>query len=79
MPKLHSVLTHAQEQMRLFDGTGDALEDDIKIIHQIAGRYAHRTARLNNHEMQAIANEKMEANSHNSNVMKYNSQSLSHS
>ena len=33
-PKVHSVLAHAMDQMKL-EGIGDMLEDDVEHIHQI--------------------------------------------
>jgi hypothetical protein len=35
-PKVHSVLVHALDQMKEFQGIGDMLEDDVEHIHQIA-------------------------------------------
>ena len=36
-PKLHSLINHAVKQMRKLGGFGDMLEDDVEMIHQIAG------------------------------------------
>jgi hypothetical protein len=38
IPKIHSVLVHAMEQMRACDGIGDMLEDDVEHIHQLAAK-----------------------------------------
>jgi hypothetical protein len=35
-PKVHSVLVHALDQMKEFEGIGNMLEDGIEHIHQIA-------------------------------------------
>jgi hypothetical protein len=67
-PKLHSLLTHTVKQMRLFGGIGDILEDDVEKMHQIAGQFEHRSARLKNPDTRALVHAKMEALSHNKDV-----------
>jgi hypothetical protein len=65
-PKVHSVLVHALDQMKEFQGIGDMLEDDVEHIHQIAARIESRTSRMKNKAQQAFVHSKIEAiqNSH---------------
>jgi phage gpG-like protein len=78
-PKLHSLLSHTVNQMRLFGGIGDILEDDVEMMHQIAGRFEHRTARLKNPGMRALVHARMEAITHSKDVMHHVAQSLKRS
>jgi hypothetical protein len=65
-PKVHSVLVHALDQMKEFQGIGDMLEDDIEHIHQIAAQIQSRTSRMKNKAQQAFVHSKIVAiqNSH---------------
>ncbi len=64
-PKVHSVLVHALDQMKEFQGIGDMLEDDVEHIHQIAARIESRS-RMKNKAQQAFVHLKTEKiqNSH---------------
>jgi hypothetical protein len=60
-PKIHSLLNHAVEQMRKYNGIGDTLEDDIEQIHQISAKIESRVSRMKNKGQQAHVHSKMEA------------------
>jgi hypothetical protein len=60
-PKVHSLLTHALEQMKRFDGFGDTLEDDIEHMHQISASLEAQVGQMKNKEQQALIHSKMEA------------------
>jgi len=70
-PKFHALLCHAAKQMRFFGGIGDVLEDDVERMHQVAGRFEHRTANVKNPEKRALFHAKMEALSHNKDIITY--------
>ena len=70
-PKLHSLITHALPQMRMFGGIGDILEDDVEKMHQIAGRSESRVARLKSATNRALAEAKIEAISKNCQVKQH--------
>jgi hypothetical protein len=75
MPKLHSLLSHALKQMQKFGGIGDILEDDVEKMHQIAGRFEHRTARIKNPNKRALVHAQMEARTHNKHVQHHAAES----
>jgi len=60
-PKIHSLLNHAVEQMRKYNGIGDTLEDDVEHIHQRAAKIESRVTRMKNKGQQAHVHSKMEA------------------
>jgi hypothetical protein len=60
-PKVHSLLSHALEQMKRLGGIGDTLEDDIEHMHQISARLEARVSRMKNKEQQAFIHSKMES------------------
>ena len=60
-PKVHSILAHALEQAKVFQGIGDTLEDDIEHMHQISARIESRISRMKNKEQQAFVHSRMEA------------------
>jgi hypothetical protein len=74
-PKLHSLINHAVKQMRKIGGFGDMLEDDVEMIHQIAGRFEARSSSIKSHEMRALSHAKMEAVSHNKEMQMHIKQS----
>ena len=45
-PKFHALLHHALSQMRMFNGFGDMLEDEVEKSHQYGNRFAQRVAKL---------------------------------
>jgi hypothetical protein len=51
-PKVHSILVHALEQVKLFNGIGDTLEDDIEHMHQISARIESCVSQMKNKEQQ---------------------------
>jgi hypothetical protein len=59
-PKMHSVLNHGLEHMRLYDGIGDTLEDDIEHLHQMSARIEARTSRMKNKGQQAFVHSEIE-------------------
>jgi hypothetical protein len=65
--------------MRLFGGIGDILEDDVEMMHQVAGRFEHRTARLKSSNKRALVHAKMEAVSNNKDVIQHVERSCKHS
>jgi hypothetical protein len=67
-PKVHSLLEHAVKQMSCFGGIGDILEDDIERYHQIACRFEHRTARINQPQKRAAVQSQMESTALNKEV-----------
>ena len=67
-PKVHSLLGHAVQQMKRFEGIGDMLEDDVERIHQIATKIESRVTRIKNKNMQALAHSKIEAVQNNYDV-----------
>ncbi len=52
-PKIHSLLNHAVEHMRKYNGIGDTLEDDVERIHQISAKIESRVSRMKNKKQQA--------------------------
>jgi hypothetical protein len=66
IPKVHSALVHALEQIREFPGIGDMMEDDVEHIHQLAAKIEARTSRMKDKARQAFVHSKIEAiqNSH---------------
>lgn len=46
-PKLHILLDHTIDQVRLFGGVADLAEDFVEKTHQISKRLDHATARMN--------------------------------
>ena len=48
MPKFHILLDHTIDQVCLFGGIADLVEDFIEKSHQISKRLDHITARLSN-------------------------------
>ena len=78
-PKVHSLLIHAPKQMQRFNGIGDLLEDDVEKMHQIAGSFESRVARLKSATNRALAQAKMEAITHNNAVRKCLEQSQNQS
>jgi hypothetical protein len=46
MPKIHGFLSHAVPQMRLLQGIGDTLEDNVERIHQITAQIESRVSRM---------------------------------
>jgi hypothetical protein len=60
-PKVHSLLVHALEQVQLFQGIGDTLEDDIKHMHQISARIESRVSRKKIKNQQALVHSRLEA------------------
>ncbi len=65
-PKVYSVLVHALEQMREFQGIGEMQEDDLEHIHQIDAKIESQTNRMKDKARQAFVHSKIEAiqNSH---------------
>jgi ferritin-like protein len=61
MPKAHSLLAHALEQAKAFQGVGDTLEDDIEHMHQISARIESYIGQMKNKEQQAYVHSSMEA------------------
>jgi len=45
-PKIHCLLVQAIHQMRLFEGIGDTLEDDMEHMHRISARIEARVSRM---------------------------------
>jgi hypothetical protein len=60
-PKVHSLLVHALEQVQLFQGIGDTLEDDIEHMHQISARIESRVSQMKNKDQQALVHSRLEA------------------
>jgi hypothetical protein len=60
-PKLHSLLDHALKKAREIGGFGDMLEDNVEMMHQIAGRFESRASKIKRHEKQAFSHTKTEA------------------
>jgi hypothetical protein len=69
-PNCHSALEHALKQARVIGGFGDILEDDVEMVHQIAGRFKSRASKIKGHEKQALLPAKMEAIMHSNDVQK---------
>jgi hypothetical protein len=60
-PKLHCLLVHAIHQMRLFEGIGETLEDDVEHMHQISAWIEAWVSRMKDKDKQALVHSKMEA------------------
>jgi hypothetical protein len=54
------LLNHAVEQMRIYNGISDTLEDDIEWIHQISAKIESHVSRIKNKGQQAHVHSKME-------------------
>jgi hypothetical protein len=70
MPKFYSLLEHALQQASNIGGFGDMLEDDVEMMHQIAGRFESRASKIKGLEKQALSHAKMEAIMHSKDVQK---------
>jgi hypothetical protein len=60
-PIVHSLLVHALEQVQLFQGIGDSLEDDIEHMYQISARIKSRVSQMKNKDQQALVHSRLEA------------------
>jgi hypothetical protein len=45
-PKIHCLLVQAIHQMRLFEGIGDTMEDDMEHMHQTSARIEAHVSRM---------------------------------
>ena len=70
MPKFHSLLEHAVKQARVIGGYANMIEDDVEMMHQIAGRFKSSASKIKGHEKQALSRIKMEAIMHSKDVQK---------
>ncbi len=62
------MLAHAADQVELFGGLGDMLEDNLK-QHQISKKISDRTNRIKNKHKQALSHSQMEAMLQNNEII----------
>ena len=62
------MLDHSIIQMHMISGFGDMLEDDIKMMHQILGRFHWQLSLLKSNMRRAESHAKMESMLHNKHV-----------